>query len=78
MSSPKHPLAASEIVRAALANAKVEMQGMISQPGRPIISRVTIKRVDRMDDAQTALEKAVTNAGDVDKVGPRTFEITWP
>lgn len=78
MTAPKHTLAADELVRGALTAVIVPVESLNSQPGKPIITRVKIQKEGDMESARRALERVVTNAGDVDKIGPRTFEITWP
>lgn len=78
MNAPRHPLAASELIRNALAAAAIPMKTSSTRPGTPMVSRVSISRKRDMDDARQALERMVTNAGDVDQVGPDTFEVTWP
>jgi hypothetical protein len=78
VTAPKHTLAADELVRGALTAVIAPIESLDSQPGKPIVTRVKIQKERDMESARKALERVVTNAGDVDKIGPRTFEITWP
>lgn len=78
VTAPRSAASAEQLLRVALETFGVGLKAMATRGRNPMVTRVTIMSADKAGMARTALERVVTNAGDVDQLDRTTFEVTWP